>query len=218
MVQRNKSDADKFLLSKTSGIQSKFISVLKFVIFVLILPVALGNTYGFLNTLSNLGKAQINAFWLGAFIFFLIDLAVYKLAFVYKKGQRIVAVIFHFFSPLVRFAPYVLPIYTILILFLSIIIGFLGDISIYQKILLFLTGFSIVLHFVYTLDALRIRQVDFLRASHFFAILLIYLFNVAILAITLDRILPGLLFFSEYFRNSYFSCRDIYAGIMNQLF
>lgn len=217
-IPRKNSLFPKSSFSKKSpGRQNKLVSLLKLVICVFFLPVAVGNTDAFLNILYKLDKIWVKFFWSGIFSFFVIDLVIYKLNAVYKKGQRIVGIIFRFFTPLVKFAPYVLPIYTILILAFSVIISFFGDISSYQKALVFLAAFSIILHLVYTAGSMHLREADFLRAGYFFAILVIYWLNLLILAFTLDRILPDFSFL-VFFRNACSSTRDIYSVIFKQFF
>ena len=218
--------ADKFLpqkgrrsfLKNSSVSSNRAVSIIKLIIVIFLLPLSFGNSFGFLSVLSSLDRVWVVYFWAGVFSFFVLDLAVYKLNFIYKRGQKIVEVLFSFFSPLVKFAPFVLPIFTILILIFSAAVAFFGAISLHQRILLFLTGFSIVLHLVYTADALRQRPTDFLRASHFFSILFIYLFNLVILAATIDRILPEQAFLVEFLRKSAVATTDIYSAIFNQFF
>lgn len=222
-MPKNNPDAERFLPKSGGGSASvsaksnKFVSILKLLIFLFLLPVAVGVSCGFLNTFSTLDKQITDIFWAGVAVFFLVDLVILKLAFFYKKGQRIIEILFYFFAPLVKFAPYVLPIYTILILVFAATLGFFKDISPYRDTLLFLTGFSIILHFVYTADAMRARQPDFLKASYFFAIVLVFLFNVVILAFALNKVLPEFSFV-QFFQNTCTSTKDAYTAIFNQLF
>lgn len=223
-MPKNNLDAEKFIPKGGGGggasvsvKSNKLASILKLLIFLLILPVAVGVSYGFLNTFSFLDKQVTDVFWAGVAAFFLVDLVILRLAALYKKGQRIIEIIFHFVAPLVKFAPYVLPIYTILILVFAVSFSFFKDISPYRDTLLFLTGFSIILHFVYTADAMRAKQSDFLKASYFFSIALIYLFNLIILGFTISRVLPTFSFV-EFFHNSCNSVKDTYTVIFDQLF
>lgn len=223
-MAKNDSDAEKFIPkgAKSGGRvigakSNKLVSILKLIIFLAILPIAVGISFGFLNTLSSLDRRITDVFWAGVAAFFLVDLVILKLSGVYKRGQRIVEVVFHFFAPLVKLAPSVLPIYTILILVFSVTLSFFKDISPYRDTLLFLTGFSIILHFVYTADAMRAKQSDFLKAGYFFAIILIFLFNVLILAFTLNRAFSDFSF-TQFFQNACNSTKDTYAAIFNQFF
>ncbi|MEK6714851.1 MAG: hypothetical protein AABY43_02235 [Candidatus Omnitrophota bacterium] len=224
-MAKNNSDAEKFIPKGGGGgsgalaaaKSNKLVSILKLAIFLSILPVAIGISYGFLNTLSLLDEKITDLFWAGVAAFFLVDLVILKLSGLYKKGQKIIEIIFHFFAPLVKFAPYVLPIYTILILVFSAAVSFFKDISPYRDTLLFFTGFSIILHFVYTADALRSKQSDFLKAGYFFAIILIYLFNLIILAAALDKVIPEFSFV-QFFQNACASTKDAYNAIFDQLF
>lgn len=223
-MPKNNLDAEKFIPKGGGGggasvsvKSNKLVSILKLLIFLFILPVAVGVSYGFLDTFSALDKQVSDLFWAGVAAFFLVDLVILKLASLYKKGQRIIEVIFHFVAPLVKFAPYVLPIYTILILVFTVSFGFFKDISPYRDTLLFLTGFSIILHFVYTADAMRAKQSDFLKAGYFFSIVLVFLFNLIILAFTLNRAIPEFSFV-QFFQNACTSTKDTYQIIFDQLF
>ncbi|MDP1853009.1 MAG: hypothetical protein Q8L26_02220 [Candidatus Omnitrophota bacterium] len=222
-MAKNSADAERFLPKGGGGgvavsvKSNKLVSILKLLIFLSILPVAAGVSYGFLNTFSVFDKQITDVFWAGVAAFFLVDLVILRLASLYKKGQRIIEIIFHFVAPLVKFAPYVLPIYTILILVFAVTFSFFKDISPYRDTLLFLTGFSIILHFVYTADAMRAKQSDFLKASYFFSIVLVFLFNVIILAATLNRFLPEFSFM-QFFQNACTSTKDAYKVIFDQFF
>jgi hypothetical protein len=218
MPREEKNQERNSLRTKSLPVPPRFISLLKLVIFIFMLPLAFGYTHGLINALSHIEGALISFFWLGIFVFFITDLVICRLDSVYKKGQDIVKILFHFFAPLFRFAPYVLPIYTIFVLIFSFIINSLEYTFSYQRILLFFTGFSITLHLVYTLNALHGKNTDFLKASHFFISLWIYLINVFILALTFSQILPSKFSFFSYFRCSCLSSKDIYISVFNQIF
>ncbi|PIQ89602.1 MAG: hypothetical protein COV72_01950 [Candidatus Omnitrophica bacterium CG11_big_fil_rev_8_21_14_0_20_42_13] len=218
MAGSDKKEARKFLPKDNRGYSNKVTAVLKLIIVLLILPVLVAHTRGLLNTLSTLESRLVVSFWFGVFVFFLIDLIIFKLNGLYKGGQKIIEAVFRFFAPLFKFAPYVLPIYTIIILVFSLAMDFFGGISSNQNMLMNLCAFSTVLHLVYTADAFRSRQSDFLKAGHFFTISLIYLCNLFVLAFAIDRILPNSSFFASFFHNSSDFSRDIYTAIFNQLF
>ncbi|MBM3254920.1 MAG: hypothetical protein FJZ08_01280, partial [Candidatus Omnitrophica bacterium] len=102
--------------SKLSGLYNCSFGIIKLALGVCLLPFVYSATRAFLNEGLALDKALATYFFSGVISFLIIYLFVYEPAIIYVRGQKILEAIFRFFTPLVKVAPYLLPIYTILLL------------------------------------------------------------------------------------------------------
>ncbi len=101
--------------SKIAGFPGRIFSIIKFLLGVSLLPFVYSATLAFLNEASALEKTVNNYFGAGIISFLAIYLFIWEPAIIYYKGQKILAAVFRFFTPLVKVAPHLLPIYTIIL-------------------------------------------------------------------------------------------------------
>jgi hypothetical protein len=196
----------------------RFLYTLRLILGVLLLPVVYGVTQNLLSQMFVVDKMILTYLLTGISIFLTLYLFVWEPAIIYKKGQRVLEIIFKFFAPLVKTAPYVLPIYTILI---SLVYFILAN-FIKSEYLLYYTlsclGFCTMLHLVFTAQVLKPKQWDYAKITN-------YLFSFSLIFI-LDLWLFGYIFsfitdnfsFLSLFNGSIQTAQDIYKSIFSQLF
>ena len=157
--------------------------VLKFIIVVFLLPWIYSFTAAFINESRTIGKALLDPFIVGIISFLVFYLFIYEPSTIYKKGQKITEATFRFVSPLVRIAPFVLPIYSILLFLLyCLIFRFMNSNSL-LGLFMFLIGFSIIFHLVFSAKILHSRKDDFLMINYLFSFGFIYIINITLLAL-----------------------------------
>ena len=202
--------------AKISGLSNKAFGIIKFILGICLIPFVYSFTVGFLTEFSLIEKSLQRYFWSGVVSLVVIYLVVWEPVILYTRGQKLVEIVFVFFRPLVKFAPFVLPIYTIILFILYELVSSTGSASV-LNVLIFLIGFSVALHLVFSAKAVRSRQGDFLKANYIFGFSLIYIVNVVLLAIGLNLIFKE---FSivNFFNNSFQIADNIFYAVFKQLF
>ena len=203
--------------AKISGISSRVFGIVKFILGICLLPFVWSTTVSFITEFRLIENLQQNYFWAGLFSFLIVYLFIWEQAIVYAKGQRLLELLFSFFKPLVRVAPFLLPVYTIVLFFAYIILIFVFKSGGLINYFVFLFGFSIGLHLVFSSKSMRSKQADFLKANYFFGFSFIYVINMILLAIFLSIIFEkfSLLNFST---TSIQIAKNIFSAIFKQLF
>ncbi len=196
---------------------NKIVDVLKFIFFILLIPVTVGSSLGFLKGLQAINTTCLNSFSLGAVVFLFVYLFLLEPQGVYDYGQKIMGDIFRFFAPLVEVAPFFLPVYSLLILIAFFFASFFPNLKGYAPYFMFFISFTLMMHFVFTAKTLREKDGSVLKPNYFFEFSLIYIVNLSILAS-----LFGLVF-SDFSSAEFFSTiadvtSKVYTGIFNQLF
>lgn len=203
--------------SRISGLSSKLFGVIKVILAVLILPFVYSSVAAFLNEFAQIDKSLQQIFWNGGITFLAIYLFIWEPALIYNKGHKLLEIMFSFFKPMVNVAPFLLPIYTIL---LFIIYGLLS-LGISSRWLieytLFLAGFSSILHLTFSAKAIRSKKGDFLKANYIFGFSFILLLNAALLAFCLSLIFSKFSFVN-FCNISFTTARDIFYAVFKQLF
>lgn len=192
-------------------------TLLKLAVGVCLLPMVYGVTVSFSQELIKLEPQVVRAFIFGIIGFLGVYLFIWEPAVFFKKGQRILEVIFRFFAPLVKVAPYVLPIYTFLIFTAYLMVTTFTDRPAYTLVFLFSIGFSATLHLVFCAKTLRSKQGDTLKANYLFGLCWIYILNALLLAGFFNLAFENFSFIS-FFNSSYQIAKGIYTTVFNQLF
>ncbi|MFH1202558.1 MAG: hypothetical protein V1674_06715 [Candidatus Omnitrophota bacterium] len=202
---------------KRSGLTGKIFAVVKFLLGMCLLPFVYSVTVAFLREFSVIEAPFQNYFWAGLVSFLIIYAFIWEPQIVYARGQKLLELTFGFFKPLIKVAPYLLPIYTI-VLFLAYLILSLTFKSLdLVKYFFFLFGFTICLHLVFSAKSLRSKQGEFLRVSYVFGFSVIYILNLVLLAILIKLIFDGFSltnFFVDFIRVA----DNILYAVFKQLF
>lgn len=195
----------------------KALSVLKFVIAVFLLPWVYSFTAAFINESKTIQKSFLNLFIAGIISFLIFYLFIYEPGKIYQKGQKITEATFRFFSPLVRVASFVVPIYSIILFLIYCLISLSVKSNLLLEFFIFLIGFSIALHLVFSARILHSRKGDFLMINYFFSFGLIYIINIALLALGFSVLFQSFSWIS-FGKSSLQISKDIFSTVFSQLF
>jgi len=196
---------------------SRLFSVVKLLLGICLLPFVYSATVVFLQEAQRLEAGIVQSLATGVAVLLIFYLFIWEPGVVYAKGQKILQAIFKFFAPLVKVAPYLLPIYTIILFLLCGLVGLISRSTASLKYFVFLFGFSITLHLVFGAKSLRSRKGDFLKANYIFGFSFVYILNIALLSFGLS------LFFEKFsfvnFCNlTYLIGQRLYVGLFRQFF
>jgi len=195
----------------------RLVSVLKFALFVLAIPLIFAAVTGFINEILLLDPSQSNCFFWGIISYLLFHLFIAEPTAVYQYGKGLVADIFKFFQPLVVVAPLILPIFAIFFLILLYLAPFViktVDLSLY---FLFFASFTFAMHLVLTAKELRAQDAQTLRSDYFFSMTLVFFVSVLAMAGMIDLCLNRFSFI-QFLKTTLTIASDIYQAIFNQLF
>lgn len=196
---------------------SRLVNIVRLFLAIILLPVIVGVSVGFYSQLKNIDKALEINFFLGIFSFLFIYLFLYEPADIYKKGQDSVESVFKFFSPLVKFASFCLPIYTIIFLVIFLLANLIFKQGSYNNFIIFMVGFSFILHLVFTAKVLKSKEDFFEYVNYLFFIELIYLINVFLISFAFYYLLKGFSFV-DFYNQALLVAKKIYLAVIKQMF
>jgi hypothetical protein len=203
--------------SKIEEIKKGTFSVIKLLLGLSFMTFVYSSTCAFISEFKNIDPKFQSPLWEGLIAFVVVYFFVWEPMKVYQKGQKILEVVFKFFAPLVKVAPYVLPIYTIL-LFCIYPLAYLfrpyDETTVY---FVFLFGFSIALHLVFGAKSLRTKQSDFLKANYIFGFTLVYIIDVVLFSLLLNLVFEKFSFVN-FFNAAYKTSHEIIVAIVKQVF
>lgn len=195
----------------------KALAILKLLLGLTFLAFVYAGSRGFFTKFRQADADLQTCFWSGMVAFLITYLFLYEPTVVYQKGQKILAFIFKFFNPLVKVAPFVLPIYSMLVFAAYPLLRIWLDPQDAAAIVVFLGGFSWTLHIVYSAKTLRSRSEDFLKANYIFSFTLIYILDLLFIAFLLS-LLVGKFSFVGFFQGSFEAARDLWMMVTKQIF
>jgi hypothetical protein len=196
---------------------SKAFGIVKFILGVCLLPFVYSSTLSFLREFALAGGAWQRYFWWGVGGLLLVHLFIWEPAKVYTAGFKLVELLFIFFKPFVHVAPYLLPVYTLVILVLyGIFSSFIKEPWLMRGAL-FSLGFTLTLHLIFSARSLRGKKGDFLKGNYIFGFSFVYLLNLVLLVFCFNVVFEKFSVF--YFTvHSYHIAGDIFYSIFKQLF
>lgn len=203
--------------AKISGLKRWLFGFSKLILGICLLPFVYSVSAAFLNELGLIDKPLQGYFWAGAISLIVIHLLVWEPAVIYAKGHKILEVVFNYFKPLVRVAPYLLPIYTIVLFIFYVLLSYIIKSPDLLNYFVFLFGFSITLHLVFSAKTLRSKKEDFLKSNYIFGFSFVYIINLAIISLFLNFISDKFSFVN--FSNQTFQiAKGLFSSIFKQLF
>lgn len=197
--------------------KDKIIEILKFVFFILLLPLVVGSTVGFNYELGNLPEELSSAFIFGMAAYLIFHLFIYKPQGAYQYGQGLVSGVFKFFAPLVEVASFLIPIYAFigLIGLAAAVLGFhSAKMGWYCMVFI---GMTLTMHLIFASEALQAKEQSVLRPNYFFSISLIYIINIFIVAAVFYLVLKDFSF-ADFFGTAKGITLHAYRRVFNQLF
>lgn len=208
---------DKAAIGKPSRISNKAFDIIKLVLGVCLLPFVYSSTAAFLRQIAYIDSSLQDYFWFGVVTFIIVYLFVIETGWVYEKGHKLLEVIFSFFQPLVKVAPYLLPVYTIIIFFVYLILSLFTREPWLINYTMFFFGVSLVMHLIFSSKAIRSKKGDLLRSNYIFGFSFIYIINLGIFAFFLNVIFKSFSFVN-FCNTAYFIASSIFGVIFSQLF
>lgn len=200
-----------------SALTNNAFALVKLALGICLLPFVYAATVAFLKQLGVVDASLQDWFWAGVISFLAAYLVVWEPAIIFAKGQKVLEVVFSFFQPLVKTAPFLLPIFTIIIF-----IGYgIASYWIVDKRLieyaLFSIGFSMALHLVFSAKTLRTKKGDALKANYIFGYSFVYLINLGLLAFCFSLIFKKFSFVN-YSVATFDIGKSIFCAVFKQLF
>jgi hypothetical protein len=203
--------------SKISGLSSKIFGVIKLILAVIILPFVFSSIASFLSEFTLIDKYLQQIFWNGAITFLAVYLFIWEPAVIYNRGHKLLEIMFSFFKPMVNVAPFLLPIYTILIFIVYGLLSLGIKSSWLIEHMLFWVGFSTILHLAFSAKTIRSKKGDFLKSNYIFGFSFIFILNLTLLAFGFSLIFSDFSFVN--FCNVTFNiARNIFHTVFKQLF
>ena len=195
----------------------KALTVLKFLIILFLLPWVYSFSSAFIIEAQIIKKPFLDSFLWGVVSFVIIYLFFYAPTAIYKKQQLVTEATFRFISPLVKFAPFLLPIYSIGLFALYCLISLFIKSSLTLLYFMFLIGFSFIFHLVFTAKILHSRKGDFLMINYLFSFGFIYIINIVILALIFSILFEPFSWFN-FAKGAFEISKYIFRSVFTQLF
>ena len=114
-------------------------------------------------------------------------------------------------------APYLLPIYSIIIAVAYFVLSFFIDITKHSGIFIFLIGFTLMFHLAYTAESIRQKQSDLIKTGYFSSISFIYIVNLIIVFLIISLFFKDVSFI-DFISNVYEKAKFFYYSFWKQLF
>ncbi|MDD5436251.1 MAG: hypothetical protein PHX20_01770 [Candidatus Omnitrophica bacterium] len=212
---------------------------LKVIIGVLSIPIAAGVTTAFYKNLVLIKElsSSLSYFMWGIVSYMVIHLIFYKPTYLYVLGHEAVhAGMTWIFggkiksfkvseeggsvgadksNTVIELSPYFVPIYAIIVSLVYFIIA--SSYSINGAIFIFLIGFTLAFHMISTIEVMKIRQPDIVKSGYFFSIVIVYVFNVVVIAVIFSLMFQDFSL-KKFFVDSWLSSKGAYIAIVRQLF
>lgn len=202
---------------KSKQISNKIFDIIKLFLGICLLPFVYSSTIAFLSQISNIEPALQNYFWSGAVTLLLVYLFIWEPKAVYEKGHKLLEVVFGFFQPLVKVAPYLLPIYSIIIFILYLFFSIFIRDRWFAEYAMFLFGLSTCLHLVFAAKSIRSKKGDLLMSNYIFGFSFMYIINLGLMALFLNFLFKEFSIIS--FSNETISvASSIFMAAFSQLF
>lgn len=203
--------------SKPSWISNKVFDIIKLIFGICLLPFVYSFSVSFLGQIAYVDISLQHYFWAGVITLILIYLFIWEPTVVYERGHKLVEIIFSFFQPLVKFAPYLLPVYTIVLFILYLFLNiFIQDRWLIEWAM-FLFGLSTALHLVFAAQSIRSKKGDLLKSNYIFGFSFMYIISLGLVALFLNVIFKEFSFVS-FLNNAYSIASSIFKAVFSQLF
>jgi len=212
---------------------------LKLIIGVLSVPIAVGVTIAFYKNLILISalSSSLSFFLWGIASYAALHLLFYKPTYLYVLGHEAVhAGIAWIFggkvksfkvsekggsvgtdksNTIIELSPYFVPIYAIIITLIYFIIA--SSYNINGSVFIFLIGFTLAFHMISTIEVMKIRQPDIVKSGYFFSIIVVYAFNIIVIALMFSLMFHD---FSakKFFIDSWNMTKGAYIAVWKQLF
>jgi hypothetical protein len=191
--------------------------IVKVAVTLLVLPVVVAITHAFQAQITELNPTLQQSLWLGVMVYVILKFFVYGFEHIYRFGQNIVTYCFQFLKPLVNVAPYLVPIYTILVLLVFAVLNAFDRVGEFRSMFYSTIAFTFAMHVILTAQDLYNKDSSPGKPTYFFGMALVYIFDVFLIALIMHCSLPGFSFV-KFFQSLALTSFHIYKTIFLQLF
>ncbi|MCX5692342.1 MAG: hypothetical protein NTX47_01450 [Candidatus Omnitrophica bacterium] len=178
--------------------------ILRFIISILLIPVCVIITVSFYNSMFAIKDVSESGlcFILGALLYSMMHLLLFRLDFLYIFGHESMHAFATFCSGgkannmkvsgkegsvktttpnfFVMLAPYLVPVYTVVVAIIYFVLSFFMDVALYSAVFIFLIGFTLMFHLAYTSESIKDKQSDLIKTGYLSSISFIYIINLSI--------------------------------------
>lgn len=213
--------------------------LIKFLIGVVVAPIAIGASIAFYNNLVQVSElsGSLNFFVWGIASYAIMHLVFYKPTYLYVLGHEAVhagmawlfggkvksikvskeggSVATNKTNTAIELGPYFVPIYAIIIAIVYFIIA--SSYNINGSVFIFLMGFALAFHVISTIEVMKTRQPDIVKSGYFFSIVMIYVLNILVVSFIFAMLFSS---FSEkkFLVDFFMISKKVYAAVLRQLF
>jgi len=217
-----------------------FGKTIKTIIAIFFIPVAIGTTKAFFESLDNLSIFNVNTFLIigGFFTYPVVHILFPKPMYIYALGHETVHVLatwlsggkvtsFHIGEAggsvtttktnlFIRLSPYFVPIHAIFLFLIYWILYKFFNFSGFFNEFIFLVGFTMSFHIFMTIEVMKMSQPDMVKTGYLFSVFLIYVANIFVLTGVLSFIF-GNISFIAFLKNTFLFSKNIYLNIFDKL-
>ncbi len=197
--------------------KERILSILKFILALLFLPVVIGVTVAFMQGLHHCDSAIAAAFGWGVIAYLILHILLYEPAQVFDAAKKMSEKTVGFLFPLVKVAGFCIPFFTLVAFVLYIPASKIWPQGNLFPAFVFVASFTFTMHMVFTANALKGKQAGWLKENYFLSIFVIYVVNLIIIALVFFFLVPEFSL-SEFFRRCGEVAGAIYTASFKQLF
>ena len=203
--------------AKGGGFWGLALIIFKFVCIFLLLPLFIASTQALQAEILHFDVTLQHDLWVGLVSYFILYFFVYDLGFLYRFGQGVTSFCFQFLKPLVNFAPYVIPVYTIIVLIVLAILSAMNMKGEWRGLCYSMMAATFAMHIILTAKDLYQKDSSPGKPSYFFGMGFVYVIDVFFIALVMNMTLPGFSFV-RFFQGLAETSFHIYKAIFTQLF
>ncbi len=175
-----------------------FITFLKLLLAVLLVPVVFACIISFKNNLVTYPQNYNEFFLWGASAFLLIFLFAYQFWGVFEFGQGIISGIFRFAVPADRVLIKLISFYLIFVLLLFFFVRSVLEVYSQDHFFMFFTGFFFSMHILLVAQQMQDAEKTPIKPSYLFWMSIVVIFNICLITLSLDFILEKSTFVSVF--------------------
>ena len=169
--------------------QSKPVQIIKLVFIILVFPLLVGFSRGFIDQAFKLTQLYWKSLYWGIASYLLFHIFLIEPLGFYKKTQRSIQTIFGFFWPLLRVAYYIIPFWIVVLIGLYLLVHKVFKIEGVEFLFFYFSGFLFSMHI---LMVAKILKVDELRRliDYLFILFVVLIINIFFFALNLKLYEP----------------------------
>ena len=220
-LDKKPQDAQAKPEAKSSGklkaILNRTADIIKLIFGICLLPFVYFLTESFLMQFSGLDSLLQSYFWAGVATLLLVHLFIWEPAIIYNRGHRLLEVVFNFFQPLVKFAPYVFPIYTLIVFMVYALLSLFIQDSWFLQYALYFLGLTFALHLIFVSRTVRSKKGDILMSNYIFSFSFIYIVDICLFSFLLSLAVKDYSF-AKFVVYGFSAAAEVFKAVFNQLF